>query len=236
MSNPNHTFLPIGLGLSVNALKGAAENFTGDTVLKTEQQKEIFERDGHCCAYCGFKSEKFQRINVKDGNWNNLSSNNLVTSCVFCQQCFYLDQVASMRSGVLIWMPEMTQAALNHLMRCIYVARITQGPMADYARKALESLMQRREEAKARILTDDPEILSMVMSQYIHTGQYKNARKKLDGIKLMPLDRRIIKEGDMEFNQFPQILAFWRSKKGPFGNFMPDSWISAYASQLKDAA
>lgn len=236
MTHSNKSFLPIGLGLSVNALKGNAQSFKGDSVIDTEKQKEIFERDNHCCAYCGFKSEKFQRVNVKDGNWKNLSPDNLVTSCIFCQQCFYLDQIASMRSGVLIWMPEMTQAALNHLVRCIYVARITQGPMADYARKALESLMQRREEAKSRILTDDPEILSMVMSQYIHAKQYAQARKKLDGIKIMPLDRRIIKEGDMEFNQFPQILAFYRSKKGPFGNFMPDNWISEYASIMKSAA
>jgi intracellular multiplication protein IcmJ len=221
--------LPIGLGLSVNSLKGQTDQFKGDTLIEKDHMKRIHERDDHCCQYCGFQAEKFQKINVLDGNWSNLSDDNLVTSCIFCQQCFYIDQVARMRSGVLIWMPEMTQAALNHLIRSIYVARITQGPMADYARKALDSLMKRREEAKERVMTDDPAILSMVLSEYIHPKQYKAARQKLDGVRLMPLDRRVISEGDLEFNQFPQILAFWRSKKGPFGTFMPDSWISEYA-------
>lgn len=225
----NQNLLPIGLGLSVNALRGAANDFVGDTQLSKEEMHAIHERDEHSCRYCGFKADKFQKVNVLDGNWANLSEDNLVTSCIFCQQCFYMDQVARMRSGVLIWMPEMTQAALNHLIRAIYVARITQGPMADYARKALESLMLRREEAKQRVMTDEPSILSMVLSEYMHPKQYKSAMKKLDGLRLMPLDRRVISEGDLEFNQFPQILAFWRSKKGPFGSFMPDGWIAEYS-------
>lgn len=230
------TVLPIGLGLSVEALKGNADGFVGDSALSKDLITKIHERDNHSCRYCGFKAEKFQRVSARDGNWSNTSEDNLVTSCIFCEQCFHVDQAARMRSGILIWMPEMTQAALNHMVRAIYVARITQGPMADYARKALDSLMLRREEAKARIMTDDPAILSMVIGEYMTSKQYPAARKKLEGIKLMPLDRRVITEGDLEFNQFPQILAFWRSKKGPFGNFMPDSWIASYASRLAKSA
>ena len=45
----------------------------------------------------------------------------------------------------------------------------------------------------------------------------------------------IIKEGDLEFNQFPQILAFWRSKDGPFGGKVPNQWKNIYA-QIDSAA
>jgi len=65
-----------------------------------------------------------------------------------------------MKSGTLIWMPEMTQAQVHHLARSIYVARITQGPMAEIARNTLEMVMKRREVALERIKTDDPKILS----------------------------------------------------------------------------
>jgi intracellular multiplication protein IcmJ len=59
--------------------------------------------------------------------------------------------------------------------------------------------------------------------------------KKLEGIRLFPLDRRIIKEGDLEFNQFPQILAYWRSKDGPFGGKVPNKWKNFYA-EISQAA
>ena len=60
-------------------------------------------------------------------------------------------------------------------------------------------------------------------------------KKKLDGVRIFPLDRRIIKEAELEFNQFPQILAYWRSKAGPFGGKAPTQWISLY-QDLANAA
>ena len=139
-----------------------------------------------------------------------------------------------MKSGTLIWMPEMTQAQIHHLARSIYVARITQGPMAEIARNALEMIMKRREEALKRIKTDDPKILSTVLKDYITKAAYDKRHEKLDGIRLFPLDRRTVKEGELEFNQFPQILAYWRSKDGPFAALNPNDWIGHYA-ELKVA-
>ena len=140
-----------------------------------------------------------------------------------------------MRSGVLIWMPEMTQADIHHIARAAYVARISQGPIADAARRVLDIFMQRREEAKKRLGTDDPYLLASVLRDYISSNAYEARQKKLEGIRLFPLDRRIIKEADLEFNQFPQILAFWRSKNGPFGELMPKQWIEIYKKLQKAA-
>lgn len=100
--------------------------------------------------------------------------------------------------------------------------------MADAARKTLDILMARREEVKSRLGTDDPFILSSVLQDYLGDKHYYFRDKKLNGVKLFPLDRRIIKEADLEFNQFPQILAYWRSKNGPFGGKTPPQWISIY--------
>lgn len=139
-----------------------------------------------------------------------------------------MENVGEMRSGVLIWLPEIDQAKLHHIARAIYVARISQGPAAEAARKSLDAIMERREEVKKRISTDDPYILSTVLRDYMGLKHYHNRTKKLDGVRLFPLDRRIIKEADLEFNQFPQILAYWRSKDGPFGGKVPTQWISIY--------
>lgn len=140
-----------------------------------------------------------------------------------------------MRSGALIWLPEIEQAQLHHIARAIYVARISQGSMAESAKNAYKILMERREEAKNRLGTDDPFILGTVMRDFTGPRQYSMRAKKLEGVRLFPLDRRIIKEGDLEFNQFPQILAYWRSKDGPFGGKAPYQWKKFYA-KFKQAA
>ena len=194
--------------------------------IPAEIKQKIFERDQHVCQCCGFQSKKYQEILPKNGNAGDTAPANLLTVCFFCYQCFYLDSVSAMRSGVLIWLPEIEQTILHHLVRAIYVARISQGPIAESARKALDILMGRREEAKKRILTDDPYILSTVMRDYLMENHYAMKDKKLAGIRLLPLDRRIIKEADLEFNQFPQILAYWRSKEGPFSGKTPPQWIA----------
>jgi intracellular multiplication protein IcmJ len=239
-----HNLLPIGLSLSASSLNGKSKQGSDGTIhapsvfdpnADEETRQKIFERDKHACRYCGFQSKKFNVVHVRDGNPKNASDENLATSCIFCHQCFHLDQVGSMKSGVLIWMPELTQPQLHHLARAIYVARITQGPMAENARKMLETVMKRREAALERLKTDDPQILSLVLKDYLDRKQYKTALEKLDGIRLFPLDRRTVKEGDLEFNQFPQILAYWRSKEGPFGQVMPQSWLDRY-QDLKEAA
>ncbi len=196
---------------------------------------KILERDNHTCKGCGFQAKKYQEVLHLNSNTADVSENNLATTCIFCHQCFNLQDVNEMRSGALLWLPEISQADLHHMARAIYVARISQGPVAEAARLALDTLMTRREQAKERISTDDPYILSTVLSDYLGPKHYKARTKKLEGIRLFPLDRRIIKEADLEFNQFPQILAYWRSKAGPFGGKTPQQWIALYQDLQKAA-
>lgn len=238
--------LPISLGLSRQKLgakktksgartSGSVSGGQADPLLTKEVKQKIHTRDDHVCQCCGFKSKKYQDIHFLNGDENDLSEDNLKTICIFCHQCFNLDKVSVMRSGVLLWLPEIKQADLHHIARAVYVARISQGPIADAARKALDGLMQRREAVRTRIGTDDPYILATVLKDYLTESHYNNRDKKIDGVRLFPLDRRIIKEADLEFNQFPQILAYWRSKDGPFGGKTPQKWFDIY-HQIQAAA
>lgn len=138
-----------------------------------------------------------------------------------------------MKSGFLIWMPEIDQATLNNIARALYVARVSQGPMADAARKLLDIVMSRREDVKRRIHTDDPFVLATVMRDFLNTKAYNSRDDKLKGVRLFPLDRRMVREGDLEFNQFPQILAFWRSKDGPFGGKLPAQWLEFFKDMMR---
>lgn len=209
-----------------------AQNRQAPKEIPKELKEKILKRDNDTCRFCGFQANKYQTIHYLDHNPNNLSENNLATACIFCHQCFNLDMVGNMTSGTLIWMPEIEQHQLHHMARAIYVARISQGPIAEAARKALDAIMERRKEAIKRIQTDDPYVLATVLSDYLSLGHYVARKKKLDGIRLFPLDRRLVKEANLEFNQFPQILAYWRSKNGPFGSKTPPQWLSVYQKAL----
>ncbi len=239
-------YLPVSLGLTRKKKASTKESKSGASqsgsssvensqLLTKEMKQKIFTRDDHVCQCCGFQSKKYQDVLFLNNDPTDLSEDNLKTVCIFCHQCFNLDKVNVMRSGVLLWLPEIDQADLHHIARAIYVARISQGPIADAARKSLEALMQRREALRARLGTDDPYILAMVLKDYLTDAHYNNREKKIEGVRLFPLDRRIIKEADLEFNQFPQILAYWRSKDGPFGGKTPQKWFDIYHNLVEAA-
>ncbi len=97
-------------------------------------------------------------------------------------------------------------------------------------------LTARREEAQRRLGTDDPAMLAAVLQDYLEDEDYKERTEKLNGIRLMPLDRRVVRDADIEFNQFPQILAYWRSKDGPFGGALPQSWAASFEELAGKAA
>jgi intracellular multiplication protein IcmJ len=193
-----------------------------------EMRQQALQRDDNTCRYCGFQSRKYQEVNFIGKGDKAKGADDYATACTFCYQCFHLERVNAMQSGAVIWLPEIGQATLHHVCRAIYVARISQGPMADAARDAMEALLARKEEAKNRLGTDSPRILATVLQDFLEISEYKNRLNKLKGFRVLPLDRRIIKEGDLEFNQFPQILAYWRSKDGPFGDMPPRRWVKMF--------
>lgn len=218
--------IKITLGVTRSSSGGVGGNSTGSAfAVPPLLKKKILERDKNKCRACGFTAAKYQEVFRINRKLDDLREENLATLCVFCHQCFHLDRIADMESGVLIWMPEIPQTQLHHIARAIYVARISQGdPMAETARKALDVIISRRQQAKARLGTDDPFTLSKVLSDYLGQAHYKAREKKLNGVRLFPLDRRMIKEASIKFNQFPQMLAYWRSKSGPFGDKSPKVW------------
>ncbi len=199
-----------------------------EAALTPELKQKVFERDDYTCLGCGFRSLKYQDVHFINHNQADTRMDNMATTCIFCHQCFNLEKVSEMRSGMLVWLPEIKQTDLHNIARAIYVARISQGPISDAARRAFEILMKRREEVRNRIGTDDPHILACVLRDYLTERHYERREEKLEGVRLFPLDRRMVREADLEFNQFPQILAYWRSKDGAFGGRPPQNWASIY--------
>lgn len=228
--------IPVILGITRPAGNASSFKAAGVKLIPAEIKKSVFERDKHACQCCGFVADKYQDVYALNQDYSDVRLDNLATTCIFCHQCFHLEKVAEMHSGVFVWLPEITQVDLHHMARAMYIARLSQGPMADAARLALDTMMKRREDARARLGTDEPFVVSMVLKDFIGPRVYADRAQKFSGLRLFPLDRRIIKEAEMEFNQFPQILAYWRSKTGPFGGKVPSFWVDTYKDLLRKKA
>lgn len=87
-------------------------------------QSKIHLRDNFTCQYCGFQAkESLETINV-NGNYLDNKRSNLVTACGLCAQCFFLEAVgrSDFGGGVLIYLPEMKQNALNAFCHVAFAA------------------------------------------------------------------------------------------------------------------
>jgi intracellular multiplication protein IcmJ len=225
------SFLPVTLGVKRN-IDAQGNGGKKRRPLNRAQLNKIvqttLEKDAFTCRYCGFQSRQYQKAIPKDWAINDPRAGALVTACVFCEQCFALETVAPMGSGTLIWLPEISQAQLNHLMRAIYVARAKNKETPENIRvaadRAHEILSNRRGEAKRRIGTDDPSVLSAALLESLEEGAYKERGRKLEGVRLMPLDKRLSPTGGKEVDHFPRMLNYWVSKEGPFGAYPVEKW------------
>ncbi|NDC56086.1 MAG: hypothetical protein EBZ69_04655 [Alphaproteobacteria bacterium] len=82
---------------------------------------------------------------------------------------------------------------------------------------------------KKRLGTDDAATLATVMIENLSAENYADRERKLSGVRVLPQERRMVPTKDgREVDQFPTLMAFWRSAEGPFGQFAPDQWLPAF--------
>ena len=213
---------PMPLQLSFKERADPSHWLDAGNMISTMMKSAVLRRDNHCCQVCGFWATKYQEVLARGGaTWDMRA---LSTMCIFCAQILTLEVVETRRSGVLVHAPDISQQDLNALAVSIYIGRISQGPAAEACREVLASIMAGRAGAVATLGYDDPKRLSEDLRACDTAAELAELRLATRDIRLFALDRRIIKEKDMEFNQFPQIVAFWRSKNGPFGGKTPPQW------------
>jgi intracellular multiplication protein IcmJ len=218
--------LPISLSVWRKLDNGEATR-AGRLRLKAQAETTL-ARDAYTCRCCGFKSEKFQRVIPADDDLG--TDDPFITVCPFCELCFELDRAGLTGGGVLIWLPEMSQVELNHIVRALYAARGSDHPVAALADRTLDALMARRAEAKKRVGSDDPLLLATVMRESLNDKEYAQGKAKLDGIRLLPQNRFLTRGPKGDINLFPDMVAYWRSPQGPFGKLPFEAWIPLFKS------
>ena len=85
-------------------------------------RKRIIARDKYRCRFCGFQDQHNHNVVNLDHDYTNNKPQNMVTACRFCTQCFFLDAVGShpYTGGHIIYLPEVSQADLNHFCRVLF--------------------------------------------------------------------------------------------------------------------
>lgn len=107
--------------------------------------EKVLARDDNTCRYCGFQADKYQEVVNIDQNYNNNVLTNLATACQFCAQCFFIESVGvdGKSGGSIVYLPEISQADLNHFCRALFCSFLRDAPYKGKLQAVYLSLQDR---------------------------------------------------------------------------------------------
>jgi hypothetical protein len=174
--------------------------------------------DEHRCPFCGMHSGRSRCFAAPAR-----TSHDSAAACVLCYLCRHLERPRIDEEAALVWLPEMSQPAINVTMREIHMQLRALGEDLHeagrrhldtperlrlyYARSALSA---RAAAAASRLGTDKPSELAGALFRLSH-GAYANRAKLLDGVRLLPLGRFYAGNKDI----YPEIVDSWREIAKP---------------------
>jgi hypothetical protein len=170
------------------------------------------------CPFCGMPS----------GRWQNFvaparTSHDRTAACLLCFLCRHLERPRIDEEAALVWLPEMSQPALNVMMREIHMQLRALGEhLRDAGRLRLDTperlrlyyarsaLGARAAAAASRLGTDKPSELAGALCRLSPAAHPKRA-KLLHGVRLLPLGRFYAGSNDV----YPAIVDSWREIAKP---------------------
>jgi hypothetical protein len=142
------------------------------------------------------------------------------TACALCSLPQHLERPRIDEEAALVWLPEISQPALNATMREIHLALQTLGedvhadavfrkrtPALSNLYNARAVLADRRGAAEARVGTASPHELGMALLE-LSPAAYARRGGLLDGLRLMTLGQFFEDDKDI----YPEIVGFWRDR------------------------
>ena len=149
-----------------------------------------------------------------NGDHFDYSTDNVVSSCVLCHLAQHLDRETIDEEATLVWIPELTQGALNALARGVHAtlqryglpADLTRAPVfgdaaADAAFAASMALRARSVKVEALLGTCSPRNLGFALLG-LKPDVYSRRATLLGGLRLLPLGRYYRNGRDV----YPELL------------------------------
>lgn len=177
-------------------------------------RKQILERDDYTCAYCLFRSLKYQHIHHLNDDHAINKSENLVTACALCHQCFHLGLAGVNNSGVMTYVPELSQAELNNLVRACFVAIANKG-VNEEAATAIYAALENRSFVIEDMFgpnTASPSAFGQAFVE-MKPEAYESRQMRMPGLRLLP-----------RMQAFAAEIAYWQSEPENFGKFKDADW------------
>lgn len=173
---------------------------------------------GAPCQFCGWRSDAWQfAAHTASGATSG-------AACALCHLAQQLGRPCVDEEAVLVWLPEMSQAALNTLFREVHLARRASGhslvhgepPMAKHARTgpdalqasmhhAVNAIAARAGGAEWRLGTQRPSDLARALAS-LSPATRPHLPALLSGLRVMPLGRFRHNGKDA----YPAIVDAWR--------------------------
>jgi len=188
-----------------------------DTERAQKAHPAVLARDGHTCRFCGFRAQVRQGVVHLDGNRANPALDNLATACLLCDAVQDLGRPTTVQEMLLVWLPEMSQAVLNGLVRGIHQVLHGEGqspvqgsrprqdtPAVRAAWRAYAALAARAPAAELHVGTSSPrELASALLDMPLAT--YARRAALLGGTRVLHRGRHFRDGADV----YPAILGDW---------------------------
>nr|WP_322843413.1 hypothetical protein [Methylocella tundrae] len=167
------------------------------------------------CRFCGLKTASWQEPFHLNGDHLDHAGENIVAACVLCHLAQHLDRETIDEEATLVWIPELTQGALNALARGVHATLAVHGLPADVARApaagaaaseaafaASMALRARSEKVEALLGTCSPRNLGFALLG-LKPDIYSQRATLLGGLRLLPLGRFYRNGKDI----YPELIA-----------------------------
>lgn len=159
-----------------------------DPAFRTFSEK-VFRRDRYICQFCGFQARDYQEVINLDQNYRNNTLGNMITSCCFCAQCFFIQAVglSDYGGGTLIYLPEITQPDLNSFCHVLFCAITNDTGYSESAQNIYRSFKFRAQQVETQFGegASSPAFFGqMVIETY--GGEPKNLDTILKDVRLLP--------------------------------------------------
>ncbi len=205
--------LPLGLTANAASWRHEAASLAGG------QASLALARDGHVCRFCGLASGPWAEVFHRNGDHADDSLDNLAAACPACHACQHLGRDGGDQEYLVVWLPHLTQAALNHLVRGIHhvfadhgeVAHMAAPPSQDTfvlrsAYAAYRALAACSSIAQASLGTSSPRLLGEALLS-LPPSAASHATALVDGLRLLSRGRLFRNGVDV----YPDCLECWAS-------------------------
>ncbi len=164
-----------------------------------QQALAVFRRDNFSCRYCGFRTNAFLEVVNQDNNYQNSKQDNLVTACCFCAQCQFIESVGDdgYGAGTLIYMPELSQAAVNTFCRRLFISMLASEEQQERAQALYQVLKARQQVIEGHFgegMSDPKHFGRLWLDFVMQQGQTTELDAMLSQLRLLPARGRFRKQ------------------------------------------